>query len=102
MTRHKMLHDVEPKPDRFLPRIRGEYREMPGMRLTLEQAQRLWGLDRRTCEQALGSLVDEHFLTRGADGAYGRPSDVHAPRPQMARANLESHRKKRHERPDGG
>jgi len=88
MTRHKMLRDVEPEPDRFLPRIRGEYREMPGMRLTLEQAQRLWGLDRRTCEKALGSLVEERFLTRGADGAYGRPSDVHAPRPQMAKADL--------------
>jgi hypothetical protein len=88
MASHEAARDVEPQADRFLPRIRGEYREMPGMRLTLEQAQRLWGLDRRTCEKALGSLVEERFLTRGADGAYGRPSDVHAPRPQMARAEL--------------
>ena len=33
----------------ILRRIRGEYLEMPGLRLTSVQAQRLWGLDARTC-----------------------------------------------------
>jgi hypothetical protein len=29
-----------------LRRVKGEYLEMPGLRLTPAQAQRLWGLDR--------------------------------------------------------
>ena len=36
---------------RAAPRLRGEYREMPGMRLTLDQAMRLWDIDRQTCSQ---------------------------------------------------
>ena len=31
-----------------IDRIRSEYREMPGLRLTFEQMLRLWRLDRRT------------------------------------------------------
>ena len=34
-----------------LQRIQGEFSEMPGLRLTPPQAQRLWGLDRATCEE---------------------------------------------------
>jgi hypothetical protein len=30
-------------------RIRAEYAEMPGLKLTAAQAQRLWGLDRQSC-----------------------------------------------------
>ena len=29
-------------------RVRGEFLEMPGLRLTRAQAQRLWGLDEET------------------------------------------------------
>jgi hypothetical protein len=83
LTRDELLTN-----NTFLPRIRGEYREMPGMRLTVEQAQRLWGLDRGTCENALGLLVEERFLTRGTDGAYSRPSDLQLGRPQMLKADL--------------
>jgi hypothetical protein len=32
-----------------LRRVQGEYIEMPGLRLTIAQAQRLWGLDRAVC-----------------------------------------------------
>ena len=34
-----------PPLSELLGRIRGEYLEMPGLKLTLAQAQRLWGLD---------------------------------------------------------
>ena len=51
-------------------RVRGEYREMPGMRLTVAQASRLWHLDARTCESVLLLLVDEGFLTHTASGAF--------------------------------
>ena len=52
----------------LLHRVRGEYRDMPGMRLTVEQAMRLWGLDRSTCTTLLNSLVAEHFLERDGTG----------------------------------
>jgi hypothetical protein len=44
-------------------RVRGEYLEMPGLRLTLSQAQRLWGVDSTQCEAVLKALVDSGFLT---------------------------------------
>ncbi len=53
-------------------RIRGEYREMPGMRLKPEQAMRLWALDRDTCLHALDDLVREGFLQRDETGRYTR------------------------------
>lgn len=53
-------------------RIRGEYREMPGMRLRPEQAMRLWSLDRATCERVLDELVREGFLQRDDTGRYAR------------------------------
>lgn len=62
---------VSVEPD-MLQRIRGEYLEMPGLRLTTAQAQRLWGLDRRTCEHALGVLVESRFLSKTRDGAFVR------------------------------
>ncbi len=56
-----------------LQRIQGEYLEMPGLRLTTAQAQRLWGLDRDVCETLLAALVDTRFLCRTRDGAFVRP-----------------------------
>jgi hypothetical protein len=53
-------------------RIRGEFLEMPGLRLTAEQAQRLWRLDSTACEAVLGALVDARFLARTRDGAFIR------------------------------
>lgn len=56
----------------LLVRIQGEYREMPGLRLTSAQAERLWGLDRSQCESVMADLVDSAFLTRRRDGSYVR------------------------------
>jgi hypothetical protein len=53
-------------------RIRGEFLEMPGLRLTPEQARRLWRLDETSCEAVLGALVDARFLARTRDGAFVR------------------------------
>jgi len=55
-----------------LRRVQGEYLEMPGLRLTPAQAQRLWGLDRESCNALLGALVDTKFLYRTRDGAFMR------------------------------
>jgi hypothetical protein len=54
----------------LLDRIRGEYREMPGLRLTLPQARRLWHVDPADCESALDTLVQEGFLAVTEDDAY--------------------------------
>jgi hypothetical protein len=57
-----------------LRRVKGEYLEMPGLALTSRQAQRLWGLDRESCDALLGALVDASFLARTRDGAFVRPT----------------------------
>ncbi len=62
--------------DDILQRVQGEFREMPGLRLTLAQAGRLWGLDPTVCQRLLGTLVDSQFLVRRADGAFMRPPAV--------------------------
>ena len=55
-----------------LQRIQGEFIEMPGLRLTAPQAQRLWGLERDVCNALLGALVDAKFLLQTRDGAFVR------------------------------
>lgn len=55
---------------RLLTRIRGEFLEMPGLRLTSAQAARLWALDRRTSERILDGLTTAGFLLRSREGAY--------------------------------
>jgi hypothetical protein len=56
----------------LLIRIRGEYTEMPGLRLTRAQARRLWNLDQAACEDILTALVREEFLSETTDGTYLR------------------------------
>jgi len=58
--------------DEVVQRIQGEFIEMPGLRLTAPQAQRLWGLDRDVCDALLGALVDAKFLSQTRDGAFVR------------------------------
>jgi hypothetical protein len=64
-----------PSQDDLLRRICGEYREMPGLRLKREQAQRLWGLDGQTCGYLLDVLVRSGFLCQLANGSYGRVTE---------------------------
>lgn len=66
--------------DEVMRRVQGEYIEMPGLRLTTAQAQRLWGLDRTACDTLLGALVDAKFLLRTRDGAFVRSDQVRAAR----------------------
>ena len=54
----------------LLTRIRGQYREMPGLRLTLQQARRLLGLDTMTCAAALAVLERAGFLATTRDGRF--------------------------------
>ena len=58
--------------DATLDRIRGEYREMPGLQLTFEQMCRLWMLDRQTCRTVIERLLESRFLKPTRDGQYVR------------------------------
>lgn len=58
----------------LLQRVRAEYLEMPGLRLTRAQAQRLWGVDRQITDMLLDHLVESRFLWATKDGAFVRPS----------------------------
>ena len=51
-------------------RIAAEYREMPGLMLTIDQAARLWCLDHDLAELLLEQLRDAYVLTRTKDGSY--------------------------------
>jgi hypothetical protein len=61
----------------LLQRVHGEYLEMPGLRLTVAQACRLWNVDDRTGRDVLNQLVDEQFLRVSGPhyvrAAAGRP-----------------------------
>ena len=61
---------MSPTPS-LVNRVRSEFIEMPGLRLRIEQAQRLWNLDRTLCEMVLHSLVEANFLRQYGDG-YSR------------------------------
>lgn len=53
-------------------RIRAEYREMPGMKLTLPQAARLFHMERTQCARLLNTLVQKGDLAAKA-GLFGLP-----------------------------
>ena len=56
--------------DELIDRVRGEYFEMPGMRLTIAQACRLWQMDATTCGAVFALLLAEGVLSRCPDGTY--------------------------------
>jgi hypothetical protein len=56
----------------LLERVRAEFIEQPGLRLTEAQAARLWHLDQTTCTRVLSTLTEGAFLRRGLDGRYLR------------------------------
>ena len=41
----------------LLKQVRAEYAEMPGLSVTLMQAQRLWAADRASCEEVFRRLI---------------------------------------------
>jgi hypothetical protein len=71
-----------------LIRLRAEFLEMPGLRLTSDQVQRLCGIEGTLCQRVLDSLVETRFLCLKTDGAYARLTEGGPPRPTAARASL--------------
>ncbi len=80
-----MLPEYLRETDEVIQRVRGEFLEMPGLRLTVAQARRLWALDEASCAALLSALVDSKFLFRSRDGAFMRIE--HA---ALAKASLRS------------
>jgi hypothetical protein len=71
-------------------RVKAEYLDMPGLSLTITQAQRLWSLDRQTCEALLTALTDARFLHRTTDGLFVlQSSRVNWPRDTSTTAPIE-------------
>ena len=48
-------------------RARTEFLEMPGLRLTLAQASRLWNASPEDCQRVFDELIADGFLCRVAD-----------------------------------
>ena len=71
-----------------MQRVRAEYLEMPGLRLTAGQVQRLCGIERMLCESVLDALVTAEFLCVKPDGHYARSTDGEMTRPKPAKADL--------------
>jgi hypothetical protein len=61
--RFRTMKDVE----QIAARVSAEIREMPGLRLTISQAQRLWGLDQDTCAEVVALLIARSILQRHKD-----------------------------------
>lgn len=53
-------------------RVQSEFIEMPGLKLTLSQASRLWNLDTATCQQVIDALVESAFLRWTVGGTIVR------------------------------
>ena len=70
-----------------LSRLRAEFVEMPGLRLTPEQVQRLCGVERGALpDGCFRRLVDAKFLCVTPDGHYARLVDDTIQRPQPAKS----------------
>jgi len=59
----------------LLQMIRGEFLEIPGLRLTRNQVQDLWGLDAEARDTILDTLTAAGFLKETGDGAFIRAQD---------------------------
>jgi hypothetical protein len=55
-----------------LSRAKAEFLEMPGLKLTAQQARRLWAVDARLCDAVLAALVESRFLVKTRDAAFTR------------------------------
>jgi hypothetical protein len=78
------LEGAESVSDDLIARIKSEFLEMPGLRLTESQAQRLWAVDADACGEILRVLVGAGFLFKTRDGAfmrveYSRPAKAQLP-----------------------
>jgi hypothetical protein len=60
----------------LVQRVLAEFREMPCLRLTPAQAQRLFGMRSDVSSRVIGSLVRSGQLRLDADGRYAASTDA--------------------------
>ena len=70
MTRESTVEESVSVDDAIRQRAEAEYREMPGLKLTAQQASRLWHLDTAASAKLLDSMVEAGVLYRAKDGGY--------------------------------
>lgn len=69
---------LQPRPDRrdgaaretLERRVRAEFEQMPSLRLTRAQAQRLFDMSPEVCRRVMAALVADGTLMCGSDGQY--------------------------------
>jgi hypothetical protein len=54
----------------LLHRVHGEFREMPGLRLSIQQAARLFSVPPTVCARVLAELIADDLLRVTHDGHY--------------------------------
>lgn len=75
--------EAVPQQDQLLrERIRAEYHEMPGMKLTLSQAAKLFNVERTRCARLLARLVQDGALA-SKEGLFALPSELQSPKRGM-------------------
>ena len=52
--------------------VQSEFVEMPELRLSIPQAQRLWNLDARSTHEIFDALEASHFLKRTPEDIFGK------------------------------
>jgi len=77
ITAHRAARELLDKVETVTlsQRVKANYLDLPGLSLTVRQAQRMWGFDQEICERVLEGLAKEGFLLRSDDGQYRRRHD---------------------------
>jgi hypothetical protein len=60
--------------DALVRRVESEFKEMPGLSLTLQQAVRLFSIPQGPCQRILSVLVKDGAMSLRKDGRYVRPN----------------------------
>ncbi len=68
----------------LIRQIRDEYQTLPSLKLTAEQACRLWAVNLETCEAAFAALIEEGFLHGTGTGKF-----IALPSPSGAAARMQ-------------
>jgi len=56
----------------LIQRLQDVFLDIPGLSMTIEQAQRLFRIDRATCQALFDVLLESAVVTRAPDGSFVR------------------------------
>jgi hypothetical protein len=74
------MRDAERSEREWTQIVRGEFLQIPGLRLTRDQIQQFWGMSSETCAMVLETLLSQRFLQLTSDDHYVHGSPDAAPR----------------------